>query len=84
MQAFIELKAKRLVPMHYGTFRLSYEPLHEPPARLLAVRARAWNRGQVSFMTEGQPMVFLKSSASAPPFLKPPPRKKNESKKARG
>jgi len=34
MRAFIELKAKTLVPMHYGTFRLGYEPLEEPLERL--------------------------------------------------
>ena len=31
--------ALKLVPMHYGTFRLSFEPLDEPPQRLLT-RAR--------------------------------------------
>ncbi|MGZ5022418.1 MAG: MBL fold metallo-hydrolase, partial [Chthoniobacterales bacterium] len=36
VQAFTELRAKTLVPMHYGSFRLGYEPLDEPPARLLA------------------------------------------------
>ena len=36
VRAFLDLGARRMVPMHYGTFRLSYEPLHEPPARLLA------------------------------------------------
>ena len=35
IDAFLQLNAKTLVPMHYGTFRLSYEPLHEPPERLI-------------------------------------------------
>jgi len=34
MQAFKDLKAKRLIPMHYGTFDLSDEPLSEPEQRL--------------------------------------------------
>jgi L-ascorbate metabolism protein UlaG (beta-lactamase superfamily) len=58
VQAFLELKAKRLVPMHYGTFRLSYEPLHEPPERLLARAKTHGIEDKVSIMTEGQPMVF--------------------------
>jgi Predicted Zn-dependent hydrolases of the beta-lactamase fold len=40
VRAFLELRAKTLIPMHYGTFPLGFEPLHEPPQRLLAA-ARA-------------------------------------------
>src|SRR5216684_5623625 len=40
VKAFTELGAKTLVPMHYGTFRLGYEPLDEPLQRLQAA-ARA-------------------------------------------
>jgi len=36
VQAFVDLGARWMVPMHYGTFRLSYEPLHEPVERLKA------------------------------------------------
>lgn len=31
LRAFEDLKSKVLIPMHFGTYRLSYEPLHEPP-----------------------------------------------------
>jgi L-ascorbate metabolism protein UlaG (beta-lactamase superfamily) len=58
IQAFIELKAKRLVPMHYGTFRLSYEPIDEPPARLLACAEKQSLAEKVTIMTEGSPIVF--------------------------
>ena len=58
VQAFLELGAKRLVPMHYGTFRLSYEPLHEPPERLLACARRHGIEDKITVMTEGLPMVF--------------------------
>ncbi len=58
VQAFIEMKAKTLVPMHYGTFRLSYEPLHEPPERLLVCAQEHGIEGKVCVMTEGQPRVF--------------------------
>lgn len=40
VRAFSDLGAKILVPMHYGTFRLSHEPMEEPLERLAhAVRA---------------------------------------------
>ena len=58
VQAFVELGAKTLVPMHYGTFRLSYEPLEEPPQRLLARAREAGVEAQVRLMEEGQPGVF--------------------------
>ena len=47
-----------MVPMHYGTFRLSYEPLHEPPERLLVCAHEQGLAGRITMMTEGEPMVF--------------------------
>jgi N-acyl-phosphatidylethanolamine-hydrolysing phospholipase D len=35
LQAFIDLRARRLVGIHWGTFDLADEPLEEPPQRLL-------------------------------------------------
>ncbi len=58
IQAFLELGAQKLVPMHYGTFRLSYEPLTEPPARLLARAQEAGIAERVHLMNEGEPAVF--------------------------
>lgn len=40
MKAFLDLKARWMVPMHYGTFRLSHEPMEEP-LQLLAREAKA-------------------------------------------
>ena len=34
IQAFIDLKADMLIPMHWGTFKISDEPLQEPPLLL--------------------------------------------------
>ena len=40
LRAFRALGARTLVPMHWGTFKLSDEPLDEPPKRLEAERRR--------------------------------------------
>jgi L-ascorbate metabolism protein UlaG (beta-lactamase superfamily) len=40
LDAFAALGARTLFPMHWGTFRLTDEPLGEPPRRLEAERAR--------------------------------------------
>jgi L-ascorbate metabolism protein UlaG (beta-lactamase superfamily) len=58
VQAFNELRAKTLVPMHYGSFRLGYEPLDEPPARLLACAREHGIEKNVLVMTEGTPVVL--------------------------
>ena len=39
-RAFLDLNARWMVPMHYGTFRLSHEPMDEP-LQLLEKEARA-------------------------------------------
>jgi L-ascorbate metabolism protein UlaG (beta-lactamase superfamily) len=39
-RAFLDLSARWMVPMHYGTFRLSHEPVDEP-LQLLEQEARA-------------------------------------------
>lgn len=39
-RAFMDLSARWMVPMHYGTFRLSHEPIDEP-LQLLEKEARA-------------------------------------------
>lgn len=40
VRAFRDMRAKYMVPMHYGTFRLSHEPMDEP-LRLLAEESAA-------------------------------------------
>jgi L-ascorbate metabolism protein UlaG (beta-lactamase superfamily) len=40
LQAFVDLGAGTFVAMHWGTFKLTDEPLDEPPVRLEADRAR--------------------------------------------
>jgi N-acyl-phosphatidylethanolamine-hydrolysing phospholipase D len=36
VQAFIDLNARALLGIHWGTFDLAEEPLDEPPQRMLA------------------------------------------------
>jgi len=58
LRAFVELGAATMIPMHYGTFRLSYEPLHEPPSRLLASAARLGLTEKIHILEEGRPQIF--------------------------
>lgn len=44
VQAYLDLDAKYLFPMHWGSFRMSDEPLDEPPKRLEA----EWKRRKIS------------------------------------
>jgi len=58
MRAFKELGAKWLIPMHYGTFKLAFEAMDEPPRWLLEIAAREKLTRQVRILTEGVPVVF--------------------------
>ena len=58
VKAFHDLHSKKLVPMHFGTFRLSFEDMDEPLRwlRELCVQNRITNRLQA--LEEGVPVVF--------------------------
>lgn len=58
LEACVVLGAKVMVPMHYGTFRLSYEPLDEPPRRLREAAHRRAMEQRVVWMREGGPQLF--------------------------
>jgi L-ascorbate metabolism protein UlaG (beta-lactamase superfamily) len=58
VQAFRDLRAKYMVPMHYGSFRLSYEPLHEPLDRLRREVQRQQVGEAVKVLKEGVPTVL--------------------------
>ncbi len=62
LRAFVDLGAETMVPMHYGTFRLSLEPIEEPVPRLLAAAQRAGIGGQMLPLTEGQTHIFAARS----------------------
>lgn len=54
LQGFLDLGARRMIPMHYGTFRLSQEPMEEPVQRLLAAARQAGVAGSVCVLPEGE------------------------------
>ena len=53
LQAFLDLGARRMIPMHYGTFRLSQEPMEEPVERLMAAAKLAGVASSVTVLPEG-------------------------------
>jgi len=53
VQAFVDLKADRMIPMHYGTFKLSHEPMDEPVQRLRADAERRGIEDKVTVLEEG-------------------------------
>lgn len=58
IRVFRDLRAKWLVPMHYGTFKLSFEDIDEPPRWLRELAHRAGLTSHLKILTEGIPEVF--------------------------
>lgn len=54
LQAFLDLRAEVMVPMHYNTFRLGREPMDEPLPRLMAAAEQAGVREKVVALGEGE------------------------------
>jgi L-ascorbate metabolism protein UlaG (beta-lactamase superfamily) len=58
VQAFLDLKAQSMIPMHYGTFRLSHEPMDEPVDRLLTDAKERGITRQILVLEEGKTKIF--------------------------
>ena len=58
IKVFKELGAKWLVPMHYGTFKLSFEEMDEPLRWLLEIAAKEHLTRQIRVLEAGVPVVF--------------------------
>lgn len=58
IQAFLDLKARYMVPMHYGTFRLSHEPMDEPLQKLEEAAGEKGIGDRVLALKEGITRIF--------------------------
>ncbi|HSI83273.1 MAG: MBL fold metallo-hydrolase [Candidatus Methylacidiphilales bacterium] len=58
LKAFQELGATHFIPMHFGTYPLSYEPMDEPAERLLMAGSKEGLLPNIKILTEGMPEVF--------------------------
>ena len=58
MQAFLDLGAQSMIPMHYGTYDLSDEPISEPYHRVQASFEEHGIRDKLFPLGVGEPMFF--------------------------
>lgn len=58
VQAFIDLGAQAMSPMHYGTYPLGGEPLHEPLERLVVGAGAKGLSHRVRILEEGVPQIL--------------------------
>ena len=63
LQAFVDVAADTMIPMHYGTFRLGREPMEEPPIRLMEEARRRGIADRVRILAEGE--TFLAPAREA-------------------
>jgi L-ascorbate metabolism protein UlaG (beta-lactamase superfamily) len=58
LRGFVEMGAQCMIPMHFGTFKLSQEPLDEPVKRLLSAARHLGVEDLVHVLEEGVPEFF--------------------------
>ena len=56
VQAFHDLESKTMIPIHYGTYDLSDEPIGEPVRALKALRDENKIKGTLKFLDVGEPL----------------------------
>src|SRR6202789_3638901 len=57
LQAFVDVGAQTMIPMHFGTYRLGREPMEEPPVRLIEEARRRGLEDSVRILGEGETYV---------------------------
>lgn len=60
LQAFEDMQGRYMVPIHWGTFRLSDEPIDEPPVWLARLCTDNGFDGRVQILQHGQTFVLPK------------------------
>lgn len=65
LQAFLDLGAEAMVPMHYNTFRLGREPMDEPLPRLMQAAEEAGVEDNVHPLAEGESWLIPASFGEA-------------------
>jgi len=58
LRGFVEMGAQCMIPMHFGTFKLSQEPVDEPVKRLLSGARRLGVEDRVHVLEEGVAEFF--------------------------
>jgi L-ascorbate metabolism protein UlaG (beta-lactamase superfamily) len=58
LRGFVEMGAQHMIPMHFGTFKLSQEPMEEPAQRLLSGARRLGIEDRVQVLEEGIAKFF--------------------------
>lgn len=58
VQVFKDLRAHVMVPMHFGTFKLSFEDMDEPPRWLNQLAIQHGIAQHIRFLEEGVPEIF--------------------------
>ena len=58
LKVFLDVGAKWFVPMHYGSFKLSFEPMDEPPRWLQELAKQHGVEDRLRILEEGVPQLF--------------------------
>ena len=58
LRGFLDLGARYMIPMHFGTFKLSQEPVDEPVKRLVSGARRLGIADRVHVLEEGVAEFF--------------------------
>jgi L-ascorbate metabolism protein UlaG (beta-lactamase superfamily) len=58
LQAFEDMQARYMVPIHWGTFRLTHEPIHEPTAWLARLCSNNGFADRVKILQHGRTFVL--------------------------